>query len=172
MYCPCGTNPWKWCLHCKGFYKLSLLLFSTSSTASTEFYNPFIFTLKYVLLNSVTATHAMFYSFIACILWNITFQLFHIFFWNIFFIISTISSGGRLCQEIRKCILNYTKWIFWCLYIWQIRISFLKSNFQNLPNKNNDNTPGTRVGPGFCDRTLAIKSRKNQPKISFRKKTF
>ena len=34
------------------------------------------------------------------------------------------------------------------------------------------NTPGTRVGPGFRDRTLATKSSKKQPKINFRKKTF
>ena len=27
------------------------------------------------------------------------------------------------------------------------------------------NTPGTRVGPGYHDQTLAVKSRKKQPKI-------
>ena len=29
------------------------------------------------------------------------------------------------------------------------------------------NTPGTRVGPGFRDRTLAVKSRKNKQKLFF-----
>ena len=27
------------------------------------------------------------------------------------------------------------------------------------------NTPGTRVGPGFCDQTLAVKNRKKHPEI-------
>ena len=41
------------------------------------------------------------------------------------------------------------------------------------PTEDNDkDTPGTKVGPGFCDRTLAKKSRKNTRKSAFVKKTF
>ena len=35
----------------------------------------------------------------------------------------------------------------------------------------NQNTPGTQVGPGYCDKTLPVKRGKH-PKISFCKKFF
>ena len=38
--------------------------------------------------------------------------------------------------------------------------------------KTEENTPGTAGGPGGRDQTLAVKTRKKQPKISFCKKNF
>ena len=46
-----------------------------------------------------------------------------------------------------------------------------QSQGNNLRN-NKTNTPGTRVGPGFRDWTLAVKCRKNTRKSAFIKKEF